>query len=219
MGERYALEHPEWQVLTGSCPTNGPWVKARAVRAAALVAEAEILVLADADVWAEGLIEAVQAVESGADWALPHRGVFRLTEEATGAVLRGEDPEGQPVEQRPYLGIEGGGVTVLRRETLFDVPLDPRFIAWGQEDVSQGLALHCLFGPPSRAKRPLFHLWHPPQERMTRRRGSPESWRLYKRYHAARNDPDAMRSLLKEAHESFDADLPSLRDRVPQRVG
>src|SRR5687768_12609226 len=58
-----------------------PWNKARAVMPAVEDSCADIVVLADADVWTEGLAAAVRAVEQGASWAIPHRHVHRLTEE------------------------------------------------------------------------------------------------------------------------------------------
>ncbi len=203
---RYEAQHPSYGVLTGSTPSDGPWVKARAVIAAATLSTADIVVVADADVWCDGVEEAVQAVENGAEWATPHHGVRRLNRAATERVLRGGELDTRlRLDRRPYVGILGGGITVLRRETLFDIPLDPRFTGWGQEDESWGLALYALLGKPFRAKPWLYHLWHPPATRLTPARGSPAGWKLRCRYHAARRDQAAMRALLKEAHESFHA--------------
>lgn len=93
----------------------------------------------------------------------------------------------------------GGGMIVARRETLLEVPLDSRYVGWGQEDESHALALNCLAGMPWRGDAHLIHLWHPPAKRQTRRKGSRRSWELFKRYRAAASDPVAMRALLKEA--------------------
>lgn len=172
--------------------------------------EAEIVVVHDADVWAEGLDEAILAVRNGAPWAIPHRGVFRLTERGTDEFLATGSSD--DLEQRAYLGIEGGGVVVARREALLDVPLDPRFVGWGQEDESWGLALRTLLGPPERVKRPLIHLYHPPQRRLTRSRGSMEGWALRRRYYLARHDPDAMRNLISEAHAALATPESRLHD-------
>ena len=176
-----------------------PWCKAAAVNPAVEASDAEIVVVSDADVWAEGLEAAIEAVRGGAGWAIPHRGVFRLTEASTGNLYAGADPYTLDLEQPAYLGIEGGGVVVARRETLCDVPLDPRFIGWGQEDVAWGRALRGLVGPPWRAKLPLVHLWHPPQQRMTRKHGSVAGRALARRYRAAAARPDRLRQLLEEA--------------------
>lgn len=164
--------------------------------------EAEIVAVVDADVWAPGLGRAVTAVQKGASWALPHQKVHRLTEEATAAVLAGAGFEGQKLAQRPYAGFIGGGAVVAPREAIEEVPLDRRFIGWGQEDESWGCALWTLLGKPWRSKQPLWHFYHPPQEREDRRRGSREAWALRKRYFDARYKPEAVRTLIDEAKEA-----------------
>lgn len=176
--------------------------------------DAEIIVVHDADVWTDGVDGAVTACQNGAKWAIPHRGVFRLTEEGTHNFLAGQPWKDQPLEQPAYLGIEGGGIVVARRETLLDIPLDPRFVGWGQEDQSWGLALRALLGAPHRVKRPLVHLYHPPQQRLTRSRGSKENWGLRRRYYLARLDPDQMRQLIEEVH-ALSAHQPSLHAGSP----
>jgi len=167
-------------------PGPDPWNKALAVMPALERSTADIVVVADADVWCDGLVRAVQAVEDGAPWAIPYLLVHRL------------DAERKP-EQRPYAGMAGGGIVVAPRETLLDVPLDPRFVGWGQEDQCWGWALHALAGPPWRGDADLVHYYHPPQKRLNRKRGSNESWALRRRYLAARRDPAAMRALLEES--------------------
>jgi hypothetical protein len=193
------------------------WCKARAISAALRASTADISAIADADVWTDGLLEAVAAVEEGAPWAIPHLQVHRLDEKATGRVLAGADWLDQPLAERPYRGIEGGGVVVAPREVIDSIPPDCRFKGWGQEDESWACALHSLLGPAWRGEAHLYHLWHPPQERMTRRRGSQESWRLRNRYFAARNDPDAMRRLIEESRESQAASQPTRDDRPALR--
>jgi hypothetical protein len=160
----------------------------------------EIVVVADADAWTDGLPEAVQAVEGGAPWAVPHSRVHRLTEKATGKALAGEPFHGQEVEQRPYMGVLGGGFVVAPREVILSIPLDGRFVGWGQEDECWSMALNCLVGPPVRGSWDLWHLYHPPQPRLTRRHGSQESWALRRRYLRARHDPVQMQKLVEEAH-------------------
>lgn len=179
---------------------------------------AEVVVLADADVWCEGLPEAISAVRDGAPWAVPHHHVKRLTEAATTALLGGEDLPAD-YTQPPYEGVWGGGITVARRETFLEVPLDPRFVAWGQEDESHGIALHHLAGPGWRGATDLTHLFHPPQERMTRRRGSLESWQLHLRYRRARRDSAALTALVEEAKRALELDHQTLHNHAPDPVG
>jgi hypothetical protein len=185
-----------WPVTVAPGPV--PWSKGAAVAPVLAAAAADVVVIADADVWTDGIGQAVDEVLAGAGWAIPHRGVHRLTEKATAQVLAGADWTGLELEQRPYLGVEGGGIIVAPTSVLRTIPLDPRFTGWGQEDAAWGAALRCLLGPPVRVREPLVHLWHPPQQRATRRRGSAAGWRLWQRYESAATDPAAMRSLLNE---------------------
>lgn len=198
-------------------PAEGPWVKALAVMPAVLASTADVIVMADADVWVPNLPEAVEAVQQGMEWAVPHRGVHRLTREGTAALYSGSDWATLPLDQNPYLGVEGGGALVARREVLIDVPLDPRFIGWGSEDESWGVALRELHGPPWRptGHAPLIHLWHPPQARRSRARGSAENWALRRRYMQARNNSVAMRRIVKEADVALNSHLDALHDHPP----
>lgn len=176
-----------------------PWVKASAVMPAVRRSTADVVVLHDADVFTAGLDDAIRAVELGAGWAIPHGLVHRLTRESTDRVLAGEAWEGLELERRAYHGVPGGGVLVAPRQRLLDVPMDPRFHGWGQEDESHAMALWTLVGQPWRGESPLVHLWHTPQPRMNRRQGSVAGWQLCERYIAARQDPDRMRALVEEA--------------------
>lgn len=195
---RTRYEEVGWPVTVAA--GGEPWIKSEAVMPAAEASSADVLVIADADVWTDGLPEAVRAVEVGAAWAKPHRMVHRLTEEATEKVLAGADWKNRTTEEKPYRGIAGGGVVVVRRKDLLDVPMDPRFVGWGQEDISLALALNALVGTPYICERDLVHLWHPPQPRLTRRYGSLENKRLLKRYIAAKRKPAEMRALIEEIH-------------------
>lgn len=184
-----------------------PWCKARAAMPAIEASSAEIIVIHDADVWSDGLGEAIGAVEEGAPWAMPHGLVHRLDSDATQAVLAGAEPNPRMrLAREAYRGIFGGGVVVALREVLLDCPLDPRFVGWGQEDESHAAALRTIGGNPWRGKADLYHCFHPPQERLSRRWGSIESRRLRRRYANARRRPDRMRALLSEAKELLDVD-------------
>lgn len=196
--DRWAKRHPSWPVLLGVAP-DGSWCKADAVVDALARTDADIIVVADGDVWCDQVADAVAAVESGARWAVPHGNVHRLTEDATTAVLVGTLPDvALPVEQAPYLGVPGGGIVALSAETFWSVPLDPRFEGWGGEDEAWGLALEKLAGSPRWGDAPLWHLWHPPQPRRNRHVGSPQNQALLVRYQTVRT-PAGMRSLVDEA--------------------
>jgi hypothetical protein len=169
----------------------------------------DIVIVADADCWCDGIGAAVTAVESGAaDWAAPHMKVHRLTEKATEYLLAGcQVPTSLAIEEcpvngpEPYNGFVGGGIVVVRRDVLLEVPFDPRFLGWGGEDASWRDAMLTLIGPPWRGRDPLFHLWHPPQPRRSRKVGSRESAALRTRYVRANRKPAQMRALLAEIND------------------
>lgn len=187
----YARNLPGATVRLGH-PADGPWCKAHAVAAALREAgRSSVLVVADADCLTPGLHRAVEAVRRGAPWAMPHLKVHRFDREATLRIHQGADPgslTGRRVhlDQSPYKGYEGGGVTVLRRETYLDCPLDPCFTGWGQEDEAWALALNALHGPPWREPAPLYHLWHEKPARKSRYAGSGSSVRRLALYKEAR---------------------------------
>lgn len=199
--ETWAARFPGWQLVTGT-PPDGAWCKAAAIAAALPQATGDVLVVADADVWCDGVLQAVTAVCEGASWAIPHDRVYRLDEASTRAVCDGA-PLGVTyrLAQRAYTGFAGGGMTVLPRTIYERIPLDARFAGWGQEDEAWAIALTCLTGEPWRGTAPLWHLWHPPQPRLTRRWGSEAGRALWQRYHHARFDPHAMRALLAETRQ------------------
>lgn len=169
---------------------DGPWSKAEAVAAALAKSQASVLVIADADCITPGIAEAVRAVQDGVAWAMPHLKVYRMSPEATQAVYEGASPgsltgRNANLDQSPYKGYEGGGVTVLRREVYLDCPLDPAFTGWGQEDEAWGLALNGLYGAPWRGVAPLYHLWHEKPSRLSRYAGSAASVARLARYKEA----------------------------------
>lgn len=181
-------------VVEGGC--DGPWRKAVAVNDAIKRSSAEILVIADADVWCDNISESIDEVRGEAHWSVPHSKVHRLTDHATEAVLAG-GPFGGTTEEPPYPGVEGGGIVVLERELWERAPMDPRFVGWGQEDEAWGIALRNHGLKIRRLNGMLWHLWHPPQERASRGIGSTESFELFRQYvyHPDRALDEARRAL------------------------
>lgn len=170
------LENPRVEVGFHS----NPWCKAQAVANALASCEESIIVIADADCVTPGLKKAVRAVQQGAPWAMPHLKVYRMGQIASKHIFEGVNPgslTGQTrwLDQNPYKGYEGGGITVLRREVYLNSPLDPGFVGWGQEDEAWAMALNGLYGPSWRGVAPLYHLWHEKPPRVSRYAGSPQS--------------------------------------------
>lgn len=203
-------EHLEGaRVYIGS--REGPWCKASAVNAALAKTDEPVVVIADADSVTSGVAQAVQAVQQGAPWAVPHLKVYRMNQEATQEIYKGTPPgslTGKRIwyDQDPYKGFEGGGVTVLRRDVYLDCPLDPAFVGWGQEDEAWAMALNGLYGTPWRGQAPLYHLWHEKPERMSRYAGSAASLARLDQYKEARIH-NAWTPLLEEARRSVELDI------------
>ncbi len=178
-----------------------PWSKSRVILQVAQRLDADTLVINDADSWCPGVPAAVRAVERGAPWAVPHLRVHRLTADSTKLVLDTGAPLTTllPTVRRPYRGIAAGGIVVVPRQTILDVPPDPRFTGWGSEDGAWRDALRCLAGMEWRdTRQPLYHLHHQPAPRTPQGTTSPENAALAARYRAARRDPEAMRALIAE---------------------
>lgn len=192
-----------WPVTLATVDPDGPWVKAAAVTPAVEATDADIVVVHDADVWSTGTAPAVQAVADGHPWAIPHRRVLRLTEKATADLLANADVDLTATAERPYKGQAAGGILVAPCRTLLEVPLDPRFAGWGGEDVAWSYALATLAGRAWRGSDDLVHLWHPPQDRMTRRVGNPQNEQLRLKYRAALDRPDRMRALIDQGRASW----------------
>lgn len=197
LGHQWETVYPGWEVVEGTCPV-GPWVKAHAVANALTRTTAELIVLADADVWTEGVAAAVDVVGSDGGWAIPHWRVHRLDQTSTRTVLDGGwFHEDLACERRPYVGYAGGGITVIERGLLEQAPLDPRFVGWGQEDQAVAAAWVTLGGKPWRGREPLWHLWHPPQPDRPAR--VPRATGLLLRYQEVNGNPARMSELIREA--------------------
>lgn len=175
---------------------DGPWCKAKAIHAAIHATTDDVVVISDADVWVDNLEEAI-ALTDTAPAVVPHHTVHRLTEDSTVEYLNGKTPTS--FSERPYKGRACGGVVVIRREVWTRTPMDPRFLGWGGEDDSWNLAITAVHGKPLRLDADLWHLWHPPQPRMSRGVGNEANRDLCRRYIAAVRNPPAMASLISEA--------------------
>lgn len=201
---RWEAAYPGWELLEAGCPDDGPWRKGVAVAEGVDRASHEVIVVADADVWCDGVVTAAAVVADGsAGWAIPHHLLRRLTAIATDEVLAsGAWPTVRTsftYAERPYVGHPGGGIVVLTREVYRRAPIDPRFAGWGDEDNAWAVALRLLAGREWRGTDDLWHLWHPPQPRQSRSHGSSASAALLRRYMAAKASPRTMAALIAEA--------------------
>jgi hypothetical protein len=200
---RYAERHPDWELIVAE-QKSGEWVKARALAPALATCANDVVIIADADVWCDGLGVATEAVRAGAPWAVPHGTVYRLSPESTQLVLEGADPQGLETQEGepPYEATPGGMLIVSQRSTLLDIPPDPRFPGSSGMDIAWAHALRRLAGEPWRGSAPAFHLWHPWDKLSDRVGGEPRaSIRLRRRYSLARISRRRMRKVLDEINE------------------
>lgn len=192
------------QVVTGQGPDDGPWRKALAYAEALERSKGDIVVFADADCYFPRAPEAIAMLVRGeAEWVRAADEVRRLTDRGTQMVLKGMEPEDAELayglDEPAYTHDAAGAGTILWRADAERVPLDPRFEGWGHEDRAWADALTTLVGHGAFCPQSIcYHLWHEPQARQSRTRGSDESWRLWRRYQRARGDAEAMSALLDE---------------------
>jgi hypothetical protein len=201
----YARHFPEWEVKVGQDTTGGAWSKHAATVDALRTSHGRIVVVADADCLCDprALAAAVEAVELGAPWAIPHREVHRLTEAETAAwYADGVDrPIIPPAETRslmraPYVGYAGGGFVVARRDRWAACGGFPAvFTGWGCEDEAVADVLTTLLGEPERFAADLVHLWHPKGFR-TQSAEYHRNREKLRAFRAARGNPEAMFALV-----------------------
>lgn len=198
---RYRDRHPDWMIVRGY-HDDGEWSKGLAVADALRTVTAHTLVIADSDVWTDALTPAVACVEAGAAWVSPRGKVRRLAEEPTERVLAGAGfDESMRLDRAAYDGVTAGGIVVLTRSLYERVPIDPRFVGWGMEDVAWTAALTAVAGPPViLAVWPLWHLWHEP---LDGRKPSNANRLLERRYRYAGRNVQKMESVLEAAREAI----------------
>lgn len=188
------------QVIEGA-DEGGEFSRTQAILDARARTDADVLVVADADVWCDDL--GLDQLDTG--WAIPHL-VHRLSEPSTRQLLDGHPDwrtlplsADNPQDQKPYRVHPAGTLLTLTAATFDAAPPDSRFVGWGQEDDAWAAALAGLVGPPRRTTADVVHLWHPPQARRSRRVGNTANQTLARRYRDARRSPERMRALIEEA--------------------
>lgn len=200
---RSRYEEAGLPVVTGSSDSRD-FSRTAAILDARARTTADVLVVADADVWCDGVDDLI-ALAATHGWAIPNL-LHRLSPDSTDQVLDGAPWRGLPLstdnpqDSKPYRVHPGGTLLVLTAAAFDAAPPDPRFVGWGQEDDAWACALLTLVGRPARAEGDVVHLWHPPQERRTRSVGNEANRRLLQRYQRAKRHPDRIRTLLEEAH-------------------
>jgi len=141
-----------------TCDAAGEWRKGAAVAAGVAESDADVLVIADADVWCSGIDKAAAAVQGTWAWAVPHARTLRLNRDASGRVVDGDGMLASlPLDRRPHRAVAGGGLVVMRRDVFEACPMP---VMGRREDEVWQTQLYPKFGRPWRGTADLFHLWH-----------------------------------------------------------
>lgn len=199
---RGQYEASGYQVVEGTTDVDG-FSRTQAILDARARSDADVFVIADADVFGDITDEAIDHT-IGHGWAIPHNLLHRLSPDSTLQVLAGADWRGLPLsndnqqDRRPYRIHEAGTLLTITAHAFDTAPPDPRFVGWGQEDAAWADALRTLVGPPWRGAVDLVHLWHPAEPRRTRVVGNNDNLALLRRYRAAAGNPEQMRQLIAE---------------------
>lgn len=211
---RFEAHHPSWQVVWADC-SGDTWNKAEAVNRAALLAEGEILVISDADLFVtrKQLDAAVALVRSGrAPWAMPFNRVCRLTLGGTTRMYALPPDDASPIpggaieETQTYC--VGGGMPVVSREGFDYVNgMDERFNGWGGEDRAFGWALDKLVGEHVVLDAPSYHLWHTIADKSTYASPRTDNSILAKRYRLASQERSG-KTMLELVHEQAEGTVP-----------
>lgn len=205
---RYEEMHPDYQVVKGISPE--PWRKGLAVQDGIAKATGQVIAVIDADciVNSEALEEAVELVERGVPWVVPHTMVRRLDKDSTERLISEETSTGNrfvgSCHRKPYKGYAGGGAFVIDRSNYNATGGIPEaFEGWGAEDEALAVILDTLVGPHIRLEPPIYHLWHPQGPR--RKDPRYESNRsLYRQLLQCIVDPDLMWETLKVIQQGGD---------------
>jgi hypothetical protein len=204
--ERLLGLYPEWEVVVGHCPTETRWRKGEAIADALSRATGSILVVMDADVIlpAQALLQAVEKIEEGTPWVVPHSQVYRQDEGSSQDILDADPlsyfhPSVERLARAPYIGFAGGGAFVIERCAYEAVRGIPHiFTGWGAEDEAIAAILDTLVGPHERLDFDMIHLWHEPNDRdnyLANRQ-------IYARIASVRGDVDRMWEVVSLASDT-----------------
>lgn len=193
--------HPSVGIHVGL--VQGMWNKAKAIDNALKTSSAEIIIVADADVWCEPrfIVRAAHHVARKRSWSMPHQKVYRM-DKATSAQWTPEYRGKVRYDRQPYPGVPGGGLFVIRREDYNLCPMDPRFVGHSGQDIAWAHSAHTLVGPLYRLSGKLWHLYHEPQPTKRDPEYSKPNFRLMRQYALARGNTMRTRQLVNEGRVS-----------------
>lgn len=178
--------------------SEGEWSRGEAINRGVAQTDAEVFIVADADVvyqsWEQPRQAAELALKTGS-LAYAHRRHHMLPWPATQRVLGGEEPQAEWAEQA--VDNTMSSCWAISRESWETIGgFDERFIGWGAEDWAWFAACETLIGLV-RVSAFTFHLWHP-REGEADHPHYADNIMLGSRYMHLRGNPDGMRAILSE---------------------
>ncbi len=210
-----------------------PFSKTVAVNNAAKKAHGDIFVILDADTYLPGrVIEQCAnrirtSIAAGHPlWFIPYRKLFRLTAEATDAVLDSDPRDPLRFSSPPlWTDVEdtsgsahghhyGAMIQIMPRVGFEKVGgMDPMFRGWGGEDVAFVRAMDTLYAKHKSTSNDVLHLWHPIHNQTYIHNWTVREWagqrsnRMNDRravlYDKATGDPVMMRALVDEDFRQY----------------
>ena len=183
-----------WPVITAD-DGGQPFSRGCSINYARATVDADVYLIVDADIIVphDQAVAAAAAAHDQPGLVVAFDEYRYLTPAATVEVLAGADPA--EVEHAFTYGWGVSCCVAVSAKTFDTVAgFDPRFRAWGAEDVAFEAACSTLAGPLRKIAGPVWHLWHPSEPERPA-----ANFELGNRYGAARGNPAAMAALIDEA--------------------
>jgi len=217
---RQRWEHvlPGVEIVEGTTDSV-PFSKSQAINDAYRKSSGDILITADADTWIERehILHALDQASAIPHAVVPWTNCYRMTRTDSTEICN-SDPAGPfPVTQEMVSRIDDDAppspaslamVVVIQRRAFEAVGgMDPRFLGWGGEDTSFGLACWTLLGPTILLLGNAWSLYHARPKKHNTTRGEQRIWRddvgdinfdLWQRYYDAKEKPATMTGICGE---------------------
>lgn len=185
-----------WEVHTADDGLE-PFSRAASINLAVMEHPADVLVVADADILIA--TDQVRAAVELAAWSPGMVVAFdrwaHLTESGTQYVLDGFLGSWEPFIDVTLDKTVSCCVALSRETWELSGGFDPRFRAWGFEDVQLEIVCATLAAPTRWIPGSAYHLFH-----KTEQERPPENLAMLNEYLALRDDPEAMRAHIAKVH-------------------
>lgn len=196
----------DYPILVQRDDADGPFNRSRAVNLGVARAEADVVIVADADTAVrDGQAQALAESLDFVPWAIGYSRWVHLgpaaTTEAVGSspdVQLPGNPQGLSVRYQSWDSV--CGLWAMRTEDYYHIGgNDERFAGWGWEDTAFAMKADTLLGPAHRLTGVGLHLFHALRPDRKSDHSARANLDLWERYEKANGDPDAMTALVRES--------------------